>query len=91
MKTSDDSVRETKEIVKQTLNELGALKSPFLLGIIDPAYSGTGRPKVILDIDGGTTVTQKQYQYLSSYTPAAGDRVELALVSGSYIIQGKIL
>lgn len=51
---------------------------------IDPAYT-SGRPKLIKD--GETTVQGKPYPYLSSYTPAANDRV--FIIDG--IIQGKIM
>lgn len=39
---------------------------------IDPAYT-SGRPRLIFD--GESVVTVKRYNYLSSYTPKAGDRV----------------
>jgi len=60
----------------------------YRLGKVDPAYS-SGRPKIIFD--GETTASGKQYPYLSSYTPAANDRVLLVAVAGSYIILGKIM
>ena len=64
-------------------------QSMFKLGRIDPAYSGSGRPKVVFD--GETTASGKQYPYLSIYTPAANDRILLAAVAGSYVILGKIM
>lgn len=60
----------------------------YRLGKVDPAYS-SGRPKVVFD--GETTASGKQYPYLASYTPAAGDRVLLAAVAGSYVVLGKIV
>lgn len=43
-----------------------------------------------LIFDGQTTATTKRYKRLASYTPAAGDRVLVAKISGSYVILGKI-
>lgn len=63
----------------------------FVLGKIDPAYT-SGRPKVVFDDDTSQTATGP-YPYVSSYTPAADDRVLLARVgvSGKYVILGKIV
>lgn len=58
------------------------------LGKVDPAYA-SGRPKIIFD--GETTVSGKKYPCLASYTPAAGDRVLMLKVAGSYVILGKIV
>lgn len=64
--------------------------APFVLGTVDSAYSGSGRPKVVLD---GDTVAAGPYPYLASYTPAAGDRVLLARVgvSGKFVVLGKVV
>jgi hypothetical protein len=64
--------------------------SPFALGTVDSAYSGSGRPKVVLD---GDTVPAGPYPYLASYTPAAGDRVLLARVgvAGKFVVLGKVV
>lgn len=51
---------------------------------IDSIYA-SGRPKLIFD--GESVATIKTYPYLSSYTPAANDRVMLI----SNVIVGKIL
>lgn len=66
----------------------GGSKSSFRLGEIGSPYS-SGRPTVIFD--GETGASTKQYPYLSSYTPAANDRVLLVKVAGSYVILGKII
>lgn len=71
------------------ISSLNTKEKPFTLGKIDPAYSGSGRPKVIFD--GSTTVSSKTYPYLSSYTPQANDRVILANVGGTHVILGKIV
>ncbi len=60
----------------------------FRLGKIDPEYS-SGRPKIVFD--GESTASTKQYPYLSSYEPTAGDRVLLAKIAGSYVILGKVI
>lgn len=49
-------------------------------------YNNTAK----LIFDGEETASQKQYAYLDSYTPAVGDRVLLASISGTYVILGKI-
>ncbi|WP_067924895.1 hypothetical protein [Alicyclobacillus shizuokensis] len=63
----------------------------FALGTIDPAYTAdAGRPKVVVD---GDTVPAGPYPYLSSYTPAANDRVLMARVgvAGKFVILGSIV
>lgn len=67
-----------------------SIKAPVVskMATIDPNYS-SGRPRVI--IDGETEVGGKRYPYLSSYTPKANDRVELLKVSGTWVVQGKVL
>jgi hypothetical protein len=63
-------------------------KPLYRLGKIDSEYS-SGRPKIVFD--GETTASEKQYPYLSSYTPEADDRVLLARIAGSYIVIGKVI
>lgn len=63
-------------------------KASYRLGKIDPAYI-SGRPRIVFD--GETVASEKQYPYIGSYTPAAGDRVLLERVSGSYIVIGKVI
>lgn len=70
------------------ISQLNTSEKAFSLGKIDPAYNGSGRPKVIFD--GSTTVSSKAYPYLSSYTPQANDRVLLANIGGTHVILGKI-
>lgn len=62
--------------------------SIFLLGTIDPAYV-SGRPKI--QFDGESTVSIRQYPYLSSYTPVASARVLLAVVGHGAVVLGKIV
>lgn len=58
------------------------------LGTIPVTYT-TGKPTV--QFDGETSPSAKQYPYLASYTPVAGDRVLLVRVGNSWVIQGKII
>ena len=58
------------------------------LGTVDPAYA-SGQPRVTIDGTSGLTVAG--LQRLSSYTPAAADRVVLALVGGGDVILGKVV
>jgi hypothetical protein len=45
----------------------------------------------LVQFDGETAASQKQYKRLASYTsPAVNDRVLLLRLSGTYIILGKI-
>lgn len=57
-------------------------------GTIDSGYT-TGRPRVLFD--GESTLGQKTYPYLASYTPAAGNRVLLVPVGRGYVIAGRIV
>lgn len=83
MKDSRDFVELIQEITDKTKTN-----ETFTMATIDPAYS-SGRPKVTFD--GESSVSVKQYPYLSSYTPVANHRVLLARVKGSYVIIGQVL
>lgn len=79
-----------KELVRQVIDErtrAGELMEGRL-GTIDPAYS-TGAPKVIFD--GEDAVSGRTYMRLASYTPVAGDRVELLRFGSTWVIQGKVV
>lgn len=60
---------------------------PILLGNIDPDYIGG---LVRVKFDGETTMGQKGYTWLSTYTPKAKDRVVLTPAGTSYVITGKV-
>jgi hypothetical protein len=91
IKNSDDLLKKIDEYINKVLNKLDILKPVFIFGTIDPSYS-SGRPKVKLDIDGvNASIRQKQYPYISSYTPVASDRVLLARTGENYVILGKII
>lgn len=68
-------------------------ESKFRFATVDPNYL-SGRPQLIFD--GETIMSQKKYPYLSSYIPAANDRVFLIKTSAeraesSYLIIGKVI
>lgn len=60
----------------------------FKMGNISSAYS-SGWPKV--KFDGESADSVRLYPYMSSYTPAANDRVLVAIVGHSGVILGKII
>lgn len=60
----------------------------FKLATVDPAYT---EGLVKLRFDGEDIVSQKGYMFLSSYKPAANDRVLLVKVADTYIIMDKIV
>lgn len=63
-------------------------KPVFRLGAIPGSYA-SGRPAIIFD--GETEPTARTYPYLSSYTPAAGNRVLIAMVGNSGVILGRVV
>lgn len=66
-----------------------AIASGLMIATVDPNYTaGSGRPK--LKFDGASSIGSTLYPYLSSYTPAASDRVIVAVFSHSMCILGKI-
>lgn len=60
----------------------------FRLGSIPSTYT-SGRPTV--KFDGESAASTRTYPYLSSYTPAANDRVLVAMVGHGAVIIGKIV
>lgn len=58
------------------------------LGTISSYAKGSG---VTLTIDGEDSPTTKKYMFLSSYTPAVGDRVVVEETSDSYVVLGKVV
>ena len=74
-----------EELVQET--EVQEEQSDFKLGTVADLFeNGTAKIK----FDGEETPSEKQYAYLSSYTPAKDDRVLLGAMGGTYIILGKI-
>lgn len=62
-------------------------KQTYRIGKIPLSYT-SGRPQIVFD--GESAASTKQYPYLSSYPPKAGDKVLLAYVGGTYVVLGKI-
>ena len=60
----------------------------MILGTIGTYTAGSG---VTLTIDGEETPTTKDYKFLSSYSPVAGDRVLIEEISGTYVVLGKVV
>ena len=60
----------------------------FRLGTIPSTYT-SGRPQV--QFDGESAASTRTYPYLGSYTPAANDRVLVAMVGHGGIILGKVI
>ena len=61
---------------------------PVRYGTVDSSYAGD---EVRVKFDGQNT-TSGPFKYISSYTPAASDRVVLLSdYQGSYVISGKLL
>lgn len=59
---------------------------PVKLAIVDPAYTGVGRPRV--QFEGETTIGSRTYVALARVV--AGDRVALLPVGRSYVILGPL-
>ena len=60
----------------------------MILGTISSVDSIVG---LQVTIDGESSASTKKYSYLASYVPAAGDRVIIEEISGSYVIMGKLV
>ena len=63
-------------------------ENTYRLGVVDSIYIN-GRPQIVFD--GETVASTKQYPYMASYTPTAGDRVLMLIVANSFVILGKII
>jgi len=57
------------------------------LATVDPAFTGTGNPKVTFDKEA--SLSQKTYPYLG-VTPGAGDRVLMQPIGGGWVISGAL-
>lgn len=78
MITTDELVELTEEQEQQNQFKLGTVVELF----------GVGTAKV--QFDGEETPSEKQYAYLDSYIPEAGDRVLFGVLGGTYVILGKV-
>jgi hypothetical protein len=57
------------------------------LATVDPAFTGTGNPKVTFD--GETTMSQKAYPYVGN-VPGGGDRVVMEPIGDTWYILGAL-
>lgn len=83
--STTDAVTLIKEVARGVVDER---RMEVRLGTVDPAY-GSGRPK--LTFDGESTLSGKAYPHLSSYAPAAGDRVLLLRAGRTWVVIGKVV
>ena len=60
---------------------------PVRLAVVSASYA-SGYPTVTFE--GESTESTKGYPYLSSYTPAASDRVVMVPVGSTYLIIGAV-
>ena len=70
------------------LTSSGEQSVSFRLGYIDSGYV-SGLPQIVFD--GETSASTRQYPYLASYTPAADDRVLVAMVGHGGVVVGRIV
>jgi len=70
------------------LRSLAPTTVSFRLATIDSAYV-SGQPRV--QFDGDALPGERTWPRLSGYTPVAGDRVLIAMVSHGGVILGKVV
>ena len=83
IKDSMGFVTFIRDVVRQELNKK---PDPYKIGRVDSVLNG--KPAILFD--GEQTPSVKRYACLDRYAPAVGDRVLLAYVKGTYIVQDKI-
>ena len=75
-----DKIREEKDFFsRKTTN--------FRMGEV----TGLSNGRPVIKFYGESENSKKMYKYLSSYTPAAGDRVLVVSVGGTCVIIGKVV
>lgn len=79
MINSLDFTEIIRNIVQDELRNQGGYK-------IGTVASTDGKPTILFA--GESQPSQKQYSFLSSYTPKVGDRVLLAKLKGTYVVMG---
>jgi hypothetical protein len=57
-----------------------------ILGIVTSVTGG-----LFLRIEGEETARTKSFKRLLSYSPAVGDRVLIAKISGTFVVLGKVV
>lgn len=79
-------IMSAEEMLKFNVQNQSKVKTFKIGTVTDKFANGTAKIK----FDGEDTASEKQYSYLARYAPTVGDRVLLAVVSGTYIILDKI-
>lgn len=69
-----------------TQPEQPAETRPFLMGTITSITGG-----LFIKIDGEAQARTKSFKRLAHYAPAVGHRVQIASISGTYIVQGRVV
>lgn len=75
------------------------MENPFLLSTDKPAETRAFCMGVITSVTGGlfvkldgeATARTKSFKRCSTYTPVVGDRVLIASISGTYVVQGSVV
>lgn len=62
-------------------------QNSFRIGVVVDLFPNSTAK---ITFDGEDAASEKQYAYLSSYTPTVGDRVLLASTSSTYVVLGKV-
>jgi len=76
----------TAEEFVQELNSEEKQNNFKLATVVELFENGTAK----IQFDGEDVPSEKQYAYLSSYAPEAGDRILLIALGGTYVILGKV-
>jgi hypothetical protein len=76
-----------EELVVELNSGKGEEESCFRLGTVVELFDNETAK---VQFDGEDTPSEKQYAYLDWYIPEIGDRVLLGILSGTYIILGKV-
>jgi hypothetical protein len=84
-----DPIKElVAKAVRKFFEDGEATQFLVALGTVTSDYT-SGRPKVKFDRDA--SASNKTYGYVSSYSPAANDRVVLLRSGGTWVIIGKLV
>lgn len=84
---ADDFLASVARYVDDPEAKKNAADRPPRLAVIDAAYT-TGKPRVTFD--GESVLGARQYAFVGTYQPVAGDRVLMLPVGHTYVILGSI-
>lgn len=59
---------------------------PFLMGTVESITGG-----LFVKIDGEAQARTKSFKRLAHYAPAVGHRVQIASISGTYVVLGRVV